>query len=159
LLRALGGHFRTFDGGAGNYGRSGDLRWTLAASGTHSKGFAYRLRRDQIEDCNDIQFGIPAPDPNVCVPTRTVLNWYNNYANAYGQIGYRGLSLQAGGLFQRRNKVGLTASPRFTGANTIVHFFGDLSYAHDWDTVSLKVRGGISQDNRDVPLGQFPFPT
>jgi iron complex outermembrane receptor protein len=161
--RAEAGQFTTLNGGAGTHGRQGDLNWALYAGGQHTRGFPYRVRKDQDEDC------APAhalnPDSAVLRPYDCnrpgkyagELEYYNNYANAFADVGYAGLRLQAGFLGQKKMKYGLLPILRQNGPNRTQHVFADLSYRKDWERVGILARVGLNQDNSEWDVGHFPY--
>jgi iron complex outermembrane receptor protein len=162
--RLEGGQFTTASGGAGNYGRKGDFAWGVFAGGNQTRGFPYRIHKDQNEDCiPGSPSGAPLSQlrPYDCLRPGLsgTLEYFNNYKNAMLDLQYSGLRLQAGGVMQEKQKYGLLPNLRFNGTNETNHFFGELSYRHDWGKLGIVARTGWNHHDLRWDFGRFPLPT
>lgn len=161
--RLEAGQFTTVNGGGGSHGRAGDLTWALFAGGQKTRGFPYRIRKDQNEDCAPQHAQNPASavlrpyDCNRPGDLSGTLEYYNNYVNAYGDVGYAGLRFQGGFVGQKKQKYGLLPVLRHNGPNDLTHAFAELSYRKDWERVGINARVGLNRNESGWGLGRFPF--
>jgi outer membrane receptor protein involved in Fe transport len=157
LGRLGGGSFGTAAAGAANYGRSGELAWTVAGAGQRGDGYPVSYARDQLEGCAG--HGLPSPDPAICVPPSVSDRLYNDHAEAFAELSAYGFQGQFGLLQQTKENFGMAATPRNGGEQKLGHSYGGLSYARQFGDVALTARGGYSRDSRTLEVGHFPLPT
>ena len=157
-LRAEGGSFSTGALGGGNQGRSGDLSWAAFVSGQKTNGYPYVIEHSQNEDCIN---PAAAPVPAHCAgtgPTAT-LDYFNNFANAYLDLQYKGFRLQTGGILQEKQKYGIAPIYRFQGPNDSQFWFAELSYRRAWEKAAIVTRLGVNKEQKTWEFGHFPLPS
>lgn len=153
--RAEGGQFTTFMGGAGTYGRQGDLSWSVHANATNTRGYPLRIHKLQNAECLPTS-AVPPATPYYCSrpgDLSKTIEYYNNYQNGYGELKYAGLRFQAGGYNQKRQKFGMLPILRYEGHNESQHVFADLSYTAQWGDLTITPRIGFDTDDRLSNIG------
>lgn len=154
--RFEGGSFQTGAASGGNYGRRGDFTWNAFVGANYTKGYAYVVETDQNEDCLLAKPLLPSDCPKNG-PSASY-DYFNNYANAYADVSYAGLRLQAGGLFEEKQKYSIIPVARFHESNQFNPIFAELSYKLSGEIFSFTAKAGLNKDKHTWGMGTFPLP-